>query len=451
MKLRITAFVNKNIIIILNVIILFFYIALPLKSSNPNWMYCLEKNLTVTSCVGDSNYLWLCTKEYKNTFVTHKFDMRTLQIVDSIPIDGDYVKMDSKNNLWVAGYRGFGKYDGKIIEKWDTSNYSQIGFPYSKYSGNRTICIDNFDHIIVGTSELGLVKFDGITCTVFDSENSDFPKTGVVLQTATVSIIESDKDNNIWVYLKYAGLGFYDGVKWKFFNVTNSGLPTNEINSMITDKSGNLWLGTDVGLVKYDNQNWTVYNKENSGLPDEIFNHLQVDKSNNIWASISNVGLVKFDGKDFKIFDKSNSGLSSNVISNIYIDVYDNKWISVGKDNEDYSLNIFNENGIGITSVDETNFSGYLLSPNPASDFITITLPELNKGLQPLVQNVQIFNTLGIEVAQTPSSVIYNSISNDAKTTQTGASELLRINISQLPTGVYFIKIGDKVEKFVKM
>jgi hypothetical protein len=36
-------------------------------------------------------------------------------------------------------------------------------------------------------------------------------------------------------------------------------------------------------------------------------------------------------------------------------------------------------------------------------------------------------------------------------TTQTGASELPRIDISHLPAGVYFIKIGDKVEKFVKM
>jgi hypothetical protein len=61
------------------------------------------------------------------------------------------------------------------------------------------------------------------------------------------------------------------------------------------------------------------------------------------------------------------------------------------------------------------------------------------------------FSTLGIIVAQTLSYVIYNSISNVAKTTQTGASEVLRIDISNLLVDVYFIKIGDRVERFVKM
>jgi hypothetical protein len=48
-------------------------------------------------------------------------------------------------------------------------------------------------------------------------------------------------------------------------------------------------------------------------------------------------------------------------------------------------------------------------------------------------EKVQIFNTLGIEV------------SSD------GGGLVGKIDISNLPVGVYFIKIGDKVEKFVKM
>ncbi|MBX3042242.1 MAG: T9SS type A sorting domain-containing protein [Ignavibacteriae bacterium] len=67
------------------------------------------------------------------------------------------------------------------------------------------------------------------------------------------------------------------------------------------------------------------------------------------------------------------------------------------------------------------------------------------------VSTVQIFDMLGLEVAQTPSSV------NNMKNTQTGAPELLRIDVSHLPAGVYFVKINCSngacsiVEKFVKM
>ncbi|MFA5512198.1 MAG: T9SS type A sorting domain-containing protein [Candidatus Kapaibacterium sp.] len=49
---------------------------------------------------------------------------------------------------------------------------------------------------------------------------------------------------------------------------------------------------------------------------------------------------------------------------------------------------------------------------------------------------IQIFDVLGIEVMSIGSG-LYQSQQ--------------RIDISHLPAGVYFVKIGDKVEKFVKM
>ena len=79
------------------------------------------------------------------------------------------------------------------------------------------------------------------------------------------------------------------------------------------------------------------------------------------------------------------------------------------------------------------NFSIY---PNPSSDFITIQFS--NKELQPFAaeEKVQIFDVLGIEVMSLGTGL-------DLSTQ--------RIDVSHLPAGVYFIRIGNKVEKFVKM
>ena len=90
------------------------------------------------------------------------------------------------------------------------------------------------------------------------------------------------------------------------------------------------------------------------------------------------------------------------------------------------------------TSVEDVsdNKNGIMIFPNPSNDFITITIPELNNGLQPIVHKVQIFDVLGIEV-----------MSIGARLDQSQQ----RIDVSHLPAGVYFIRIGDKVEKFVKM
>jgi len=86
-----------------------------------------------------------------------------------------------------------------------------------------------------------------------------------------------------------------------------------------------------------------------------------------------------------------------------------------------------------ITGVENDELYGNsLISPNPAEDYITIQTSEVLETSE--VSKVQIFDILGLEVGQ--SSLIDGNI---------------RINVSNLQSGVYFIKIGERVEKFVKM
>jgi photosystem II stability/assembly factor-like uncharacterized protein len=104
----------------------------------------------------------------------------------------------------------------------------------------------------------------------------------------------------------------------------------------------------------------------------------------------------------------------------------------------DKDLDTFKFKASIITSVvDYTNSNKILISPNPASDYITISLSPAGggRGWTP-----EIFNIFG-EKESTPSSL------RDA-TPQEGN---FRIDVSNLAPGVYFIKIGDRFEKFIKM
>ncbi len=73
--------------------------------------------------------------------------------------------------------------------------------------------------------------------------------------------------------------------------------------------------------------------------------------------------------------------------------------------------------------------------PNPSSDFIDITKP--SEG------SISIFNVFGETVVK--SSEILNNSQFSIHNSQ------LRIDVSGLPSGVYFVRIGDKVRKFVKL
>ncbi|MCO5251186.1 MAG: serine hydrolase [Candidatus Kapabacteria bacterium] len=85
----------------------------------------------------------------------------------------------------------------------------------------------------------------------------------------------------------------------------------------------------------------------------------------------------------------------------------------------------------GETSVaDERQFIG--ISPNPASGYITIQTSEVSKTSE--VYKVQIFDILGIELM---SETIHPMTASH------------RMNIERLPKGMYFIKIGDYLDKFI--
>jgi len=79
-----------------------------------------------------------------------------------------------------------------------------------------------------------------------------------------------------------------------FFNTGNSGLPSNSINSIAIDGSGNKWIGTANGLAKFDGTNWTVYNASNSGLPDNYIYYLTIDGSGNKWIGNDGGGCISF-------------------------------------------------------------------------------------------------------------------------------------------------------------
>ena len=76
----------------------------------------------------------------------------------------------------------------------------------------------------------------------------------------------------------------------------------------------------------------------------------------------------------------------------------------------------------------------FTIFPNPAEDFIVISV-----GSQHTVTNtdIRIFNVFG------------ETVKNPTQTLPEG--EGLRIDVSGLPSGVYFVRVGNKVGKFVKI
>ncbi len=103
-----------------------------------------------------------------------------------------------------------------------------------------------------------------------------------------------------------------------------------------------------------------------------------------------------------------------------------------------YGKGMFRLMDDGEGAVDDENDESLEISPNPAGNFITIKLraiiPTLKRG-----------------VDETSEILIYNTLGEKVMSVETLHATSLRINISALPRGIYFVKVGGETAKFVKM
>src|SRR5215210_3020916 len=134
---------------------------------------------------------------------------------------------------------------------WRTEN----GLPQNTV---RAILQTRNGYIWLATEE-GLARFDGISFTVFDKQNT--PE----IRSNSVQVLHEDRAGNLWI-------GTDEGlVRWKngaFASYSaDNGLSHNNISSLYEDRAGNLWVGTANGLNRIEGDRITSYTT-GDGLPN---------------------------------------------------------------------------------------------------------------------------------------------------------------------------------------
>ncbi len=108
--------------------------------------------------------------------------------------------------------------------------------------------------------------------------------------------LKKDKQGNYW-FATREGLAHYNGETTKNISKIN-GLPVNNILSLESDNSGNIWIGTQgAGLLKFCGNEMVRYT-ENDGLKSNIVRHF-AEFDNQIWIATEGGGISALD------FDKN--------------------------------------------------------------------------------------------------------------------------------------------------
>jgi len=110
----------------------------------------------------------------------------------------------------------------------------------------------------------------------------------------------------------------------------------NRIRMVDKDRFGNIWVGTDDGLLQMDSKTHKVIAEyhfaEDGQLGDSTVRTMLQDSQGNIWFGTWNKGLQKYDpefGKvtNYKNEPGNNHSLSNNTVRSLYLDNKSNLWI----------------------------------------------------------------------------------------------------------------------------
>ena len=262
---------------------------------------------------------------------------------------------DKKGNIWIASDDG-----GLNCLNPQTRHFSNY-MPHAgrnsiSYHNVHALCWDN-DKLWIGTYSGGLNVLDTRTGR-FKLYNSivDNPKT---LDGSSIYAIFKDRNNRIWVG-SMLGVNLYnrltdDFTRVKQFNSTtidieqdqkgyiwfatqgkgmfrlnpqtnqwrnficipndNNTLPTNQLNCILSDHKGQLWIGTTNGLCRYDYAKEKFITKS-LNIPNNNICGI-VEDNNNLWLTTSK-GLVRYNtlNDNCQVFTLSDGLLSDLFLTN---------------------------------------------------------------------------------------------------------------------------------------
>jgi|GEM_PF-924633 len=140
----------------------------------------------------------------------------------------------------------------------------------------------------------------------------------------------------------------------KYFSL-DQGLPGTFVFSMLRDKVGRLWMGTDNGLSMYDGTSFYNYTVS-EGLNSNFISALAEDEKGRIWIGTKGGGVNVFNGSGFTHYT-TQEGLCNNDVNTILKDRSDNIWIATNA-----GICVYRVNGFITYTVKEGLIDNTVLS-----------------------------------------------------------------------------------------
>lgn len=224
----------------------------PMHGLADYWIYAFANQADDTVWVGTwagANSFNLKTK----TFKTYKKELINEWVYG--------IDVDRKNRVWFGTEGGVSMFDGK---KWTSWNHKQgIGAPnLGKLPPSTNTGLGTRQRHNLETSAEGKMTYN----------------------PAYVFCVQVAMDDTVWAGTWGGGVSRYDGKRWTHYT-SKQGLAGNIVFSMLQDRQGVFWFGTNRGLSRFDGKKWRNFTPQD-GLPTSNIYALAEAPNGDIWVGM---------------------------------------------------------------------------------------------------------------------------------------------------------------------
>ena len=227
---------------------------------------------------------------------------------------------DSKQAMWL-GVQGSGvcKLQNNKITNYKLTNKNA----QNSLSDNKVQAIseDEKGRLYFGNS-IGLSVLDGNTFRNY------FKKDG--LPNDNIYSIIKDYNNVMWIGTGDGLASFKDNKIEIIDEIKKLKIDADKqpIYCIYEDRSRNLWLATEQGVIKYNRKTAELFNKKN-GFTDKRVLSITQDKNGYIWFG-TDEGVFNYNFTNFEKIDQ-NKGLAANKVYLLVLDNANNLWVGTTK------------------------------------------------------------------------------------------------------------------------
>lgn len=280
----------------------------------------INSNTVFAIAEGPKGNLWFGTSQGVAVLnkTSNKFKRYISDEQSSNNLVFDYVTditFDNNDNLWIATYGG-----GISVLNIETDIFTNLNKENNLLNDNEVwdVFIDSNNKVWIGTANGGINVYDPLTKATKIYNN--FPKEKLDLVNTNVVHIIEDIFGKIWFSTDRGGLYRIDSeekiIPYMHDPTQKESLNSNALTRVYCDEEGVLWVGTyDKGLnkanlnqIEFRHIRNEFFNK--NSLSNDNVNAILEDSKGNIWIGTEN-GLNRTD-LDFKSFTHYFSKINSN-------------------------------------------------------------------------------------------------------------------------------------------